>query len=60
MSNVVEQLPPPVRRLIDLALFERLSQSEIAQRCRMSLDMVGTEIRFGFALLRRQIHRTCD
>jgi RNA polymerase sigma-70 factor (ECF subfamily) len=48
----LEALSPPQRRAIELAFFEGLSQSEIAERLQEPLGTVKTRVRLGMQKLR--------
>ncbi len=48
----LEALSPPQRRAIELAFFEGLSQSEIAERLQEPLGTMKTRVRLGMQKLR--------
>jgi RNA polymerase sigma-70 factor, ECF subfamily len=48
----LESLSPPQRRAIELAFFEGLSQSEIAERLQEPLGTIKTRVRLGMQKLR--------
>lgn len=52
VGAVLEQLPADQRSLIDLAYFEGLSQSEIAERTRIPLGTVKTRMRSALQSMR--------
>ncbi len=51
----METLPPEQRTALDLAYFEGLTQTEIAERLRIPLGTVKTRIRSALASLRRSV-----
>ena len=51
----MEALPPDQRTALDLAYFEGLTQTEIAERLRIPLGTVKTRIRSALASLRRSV-----
>jgi RNA polymerase sigma-70 factor (ECF subfamily) len=52
VQQALETLSPPQRQAIELAYFEGLSQSEIAERLREPLGTVKTRVRLGMQKLR--------
>ena len=52
VAEALEQLAAPQRQAIELAFFEGLSQSEIAERLREPLGTVKTRVRLGMQKLR--------
>ena len=51
-QGALEQLPGPQRQAIELAFFEGLSHSEIAERLREPLGTIKTRVRLGMQKLR--------
>jgi RNA polymerase sigma-70 factor, ECF subfamily len=51
----LESLSPPQRRAIELAFFEGLSQSEIAERLQEPLGTIKTRVRLGMQKLREAL-----
>ena len=51
----LEALSPPQRRAIELAYFEGLSQSEIAERLQEPLGTIKTRVRLGMQKLRESL-----
>jgi RNA polymerase sigma-70 factor (ECF subfamily) len=52
VAAAMAQLAPPQRQAIELAYFEGLSQSEIAERLREPLGTIKTRVRLGMQKLR--------
>jgi len=52
VRQALEQLSPPQREAIELAYFEGLSQSEIAERLKEPLGTIKTRMRLGMQKLR--------
>ena len=52
VRNALDTLSPPQRQAIELAYFEGLSQSEIAERLQEPLGTVKTRVRLGMQKLR--------
>ena len=52
VRSALESLPPPQRQAIELAFFEGLSQSEIAERLQEPLGTIKTRVRLGMQKLR--------
>ena len=57
LADAMAQLPARSRRMIELAFFEELTHLEIAERCRLPLGTVKSDIRRGLARMRRQLER---
>lgn len=55
VSRAMAALSPPQREAIELAYFEGLSQSEIAERLREPLGTVKTRVRLGMQKLRESL-----
>ena len=53
MQQALELLSPPQREAIELAYFEGLSQTEIAERLQEPLGTVKTRVRLGMQKLQR-------
>ncbi|MEO1348079.1 MAG: sigma-70 family RNA polymerase sigma factor [Cyanobacteria bacterium J06635_15] len=58
VTTAMVQLPPEQRQMIELAYFQGLSQSEIAQRTGLKLGTVKTRIRLGLNKLRKCLNTT--
>jgi RNA polymerase sigma-70 factor (ECF subfamily) len=52
VQAALQTLSPPQRQAIELAFFEGLSQSEIAERLREPLGTIKTRVRLGMQKLR--------
>lgn len=55
LSDAMTKLSPSTRNVLELAFYEELSQTEIAERCGMPLGTVKSDIRRGLARLRRSL-----
>jgi RNA polymerase sigma-70 factor, ECF subfamily len=55
IQSALEALSPPQRQAIELAYFEGLSQSEIAERLDQPLGTVKTRVRLGMQKLRESL-----
>ncbi|HET6577428.1 MAG TPA: sigma-70 family RNA polymerase sigma factor [Gemmatimonadales bacterium] len=55
VRRALESLSPPQRQVIELAYFEGLSQSEIAERLQEPLGTVKTRVRLGMQKLRESL-----
>lgn len=55
VRQALEALSPPQRQAIELAFFEGLSQSEIAERLREPLGTIKTRVRLGMQKLRESL-----
>ena len=53
VAHAVEGLPPDQRMTIELAYFEGLTQTEIAQRLQQPLGTIKSRLRLGMAKLRQ-------
>jgi RNA polymerase sigma-70 factor, ECF subfamily len=53
----LKQLPTEQRRVIELTYFEGLTNTEIAQRCKIPLGTVKARIRLGVSHLRRSLEQ---
>jgi RNA polymerase sigma-70 factor, ECF subfamily len=60
VHSALEGLPEPQRRVVELAFFEGLTQSEIARRLGEPLGTVKTRARLGLERLRSQMKREGD
>jgi len=52
VQAALQTLSPPQRQAIELAFFEGLSQSEIAERLKEPLGTIKTRVRLGMQKLR--------
>jgi RNA polymerase sigma-70 factor (ECF subfamily) len=55
VQAALETLSPPQRRAIELAFFEGLSQSEIAELLQEPLGTIKTRVRLGMQKLRESL-----
>jgi RNA polymerase sigma-70 factor (ECF subfamily) len=55
VQQALETLSPPQRRAIELAFFEGLSQSEIAELLQEPLGTIKTRVRLGMQKLREHL-----
>jgi len=55
LRNLVEQLDPSQRILIELAYYEGLSQTEMAERLKQPLGTVKTRVRAALRILRQEL-----
>src|SRR5215475_394787 len=60
VHSALEGLPEPQRRVVELAFFEGLTQSEIARRLGEPLGTVKTRARLGLERLRSMVKREGD
>ncbi|MBI3256865.1 MAG: sigma-70 family RNA polymerase sigma factor [Actinobacteria bacterium] len=55
LADALERLPERARNVLELAFYEELSQTEIAERCEMPLGTVKSDMRRGLSQLRRHL-----
>ena len=55
MRNALEKLPPEQRAVIELAYFEGLTQTEMAERTGEPLGTIKTWVRAALQLLRQEL-----
>ena len=57
LADAIAQLPERPKRVIELAFFEELTHPEIAERCKLPIGTVKSDIRRGLARMRRHLER---
>lgn len=55
LVDAMERLSPRAKNVLELAFYEELSQTEIAERCDMPLGTVKSNMRRGLSQLRRHL-----
>lgn len=55
LVDAMERLSPRAKNVLELAFYEELSQTEIAERCDMPLGTVKSDMRRGLSQLRRHL-----